>query len=246
MPKAYGDTGYTQDEYQFLENLVQRQHERIIELGRAGKIPLRAMIAAVEPHEAYLVTKVLELGVPEHYALGMAVLENGGRTNAMSRARCKGIMQLSRPVAIDYGAIQRGEKIVSVKGRQRKSRVWIDRRDDPEINIEAGLRYLRDLYQDFFDWDFAAQAYHAGHKRVKQGISRYLEATGKKKIPWHAVDASVVKEHEINWVKFMQNPSTFHFFRRLHDETEYYLPKALACYRIYTDREKLPEDIPFI
>ncbi|MFH0949450.1 MAG: hypothetical protein V1802_03095 [Candidatus Aenigmatarchaeota archaeon] len=41
----------------------------------------------------------------------------------------------------------------------------------------------------------------------------------------------------------MQNKAAFRHFQLLNDESEYYLPKALACSRIYNDRKEIFESM---
>ncbi|MFH0949451.1 MAG: transglycosylase SLT domain-containing protein [Candidatus Aenigmatarchaeota archaeon] len=130
------------------------------------------MVNIIVPYEGYVKKTAKNYFVPEHLAIGVAVLENGGGVDKTSRAGCRGIMQLCKDVAKGYGAIRQETIEVSVgKGKKKhtiKKEIWVDCRGNPIINIDAGLHYLSDLYRnDFHDWGFSIQAYHAGPERVK-------------------------------------------------------------------------------
>ena len=69
---------------------------------------------------------------------------------ARSRAGAVGLMQLMPGTAQRYGVSERG-------------------RYDPEQNLKAGARYLRDLLKEFqFDLRLALAAYNAGENAVKK------------------------------------------------------------------------------
>lgn len=227
------DDGYTREERAAFDGLIETQRKRILELGETGRIPLQAMVTTIEPYENNIIARADQYDVPRHLALGIAVLENGGGPARSTRC-CKGVMQLSKQVAKIYGAMKLEEREIL----DRKRRVLVDYRHIPVINISAGVRYLSDLYKVHFpDWGFSAQAYHAGPGRVKQGISKYLKATRGKSVDWRKIGPKSIKEEGIIWIKMMQNPAAFRFFEGLRDESEFYLPKALACWRIYRHRK---------
>lgn len=225
------DDGYNAKERAALEKAVQIQQERIIELGKSGKVPLKEAVNVAAVYQGVIDRKADYYGVPQHLAIGTATLENGGGTDSRSPC-CRGIMQLSPTAAGAYGAIRREKR----SGRN----VWVDYRDVPEINIDAGVHYLSDIQKiHFADWGFTAQSYHAGPKRVKQAISIYLRAEKGRRIRWDQLTPGFIKEEDVTWIKMMQNPKAWQFFEGLKDETEFYLPKTLACWRIFLHRKKI-------
>lgn len=83
-------------------------------------------------------------GIPQSIAHSLVQVESGWRQNAVSYAGARGIMQLMPRTARDLGVNRR----------------------DPKQNIEGGMRYLRQLYNRFRQWDLALAAYHSGPRNV--------------------------------------------------------------------------------
>lgn len=83
-------------------------------------------------------------GIPQQIARTLVMVESGGRQDAVSPSGARGVMQLMPETA-------------------RALRIDID---DPEQNIEGGMRYLRRQYDRFGRWDWALAAYHAGPAAV--------------------------------------------------------------------------------
>lgn len=83
-------------------------------------------------------------GIPLQIARNLVRVESGGRQDAVSPSGARGVMQLmpatARALGIDI--------------------------DDPEQNIEGGMRYLRRQYDRFGRWDLALAAYHSGPAAV--------------------------------------------------------------------------------
>jgi len=95
-------------------------------------------------------------GIPPNFVRSVAKAESGMRTDAVSRAGAIGVMQLMPTTAAALNADP----------------------NNPEQNIEAGTRYLRDLLLKY-DGDAvkALAAYNAGPGAVDryQGVPPYLE-----------------------------------------------------------------------
>jgi len=80
----------------------------------------------------------------------VVLAESAYDPRAKSRAGAVGLMQLMPGTAQRYGVSKRGR--------------W-----DPEQNLKAGARYLRDLLKEFkFDLSLALAAYNAGENAVKK------------------------------------------------------------------------------
>ncbi|MEW6283839.1 MAG: lytic transglycosylase domain-containing protein, partial [Candidatus Eremiobacterota bacterium] len=87
---------------------------------------------------------------------GVIEVESAFKPYAVSRAGAGGLMQLMPTTAYHLGCRDRF---------------------DPEQNIEAGARYLRQMMDRFGSWDLAIAAYNAGPGNVERhgGIPPFAE-----------------------------------------------------------------------
>lgn len=91
--------------------------------------------------------KAEQYGVPAALALAVMNQESGGRAGLVSPKGARGPMQLMPGTARDLG---------------------VQNIDDPEQNIDGGVRYLKRLLDEFGDVKLAAAAYHAGPGAVRK------------------------------------------------------------------------------
>jgi membrane-bound lytic murein transglycosylase D len=98
----------------------------------------------------------------------LAQVESLFKTQAVSKAKAKGIWQFEKDTAIRYGL---------------KVNRDVDERSDPEKSTRAAARYLNDLFAIFKDWNLALAAYNWGEGKVQ----RLIDSTGLKDF-WQLVD----------------------------------------------------------
>ncbi len=81
-------------------------------------------------------------GVPVEWILGVMMQESGGDPNAGSSAGARGLMQLMPETFAGLGV---GDNIL-----------------DPKQNLEAGVKYLSQMHEQFGDWTKAVGHYNCG------------------------------------------------------------------------------------
>ncbi len=100
-----------------------------------------------------------KFAIPEGIFLGLIGAESAWNPQAVSRTGAIGLTQVlpSTAAAMGYNP---GELL-----------------SDPEMQLEAGARYLREMYDLFGCWDHALAAYNAGPHNVEkyQGIPPFAE-----------------------------------------------------------------------
>ncbi len=135
--------------------------KRVIGQSKAtGSVNAKAFQKNRKRYSAMVTAAAQNLNLRPELLHAVVLAESAYDPRAKSRAGAVGLMQLMPGTAARYG--------VSEQGR------W-----DPEQNLKAGARYLRDLLKTFkFDLRLALAAYNAGENAVKKygnNIPPYLE-----------------------------------------------------------------------
>jgi peptidoglycan lytic transglycosylase D len=118
-------------------------------------------------------------GVPQDLAY-VALVESAFKTNALSRAKAKGVWQFIPSTGKRFGLHQDW---------------WVDERSDPDKSTRAAARYLRVLYDLLGDWNLALAGYNAGEGKVQRAIENY----GTEDF-WELAQTRALREETKNYV----------------------------------------------
>lgn len=122
----------------------------------------------------------------------LTIVESALNPAAVSRSGAGGLWQFMKPTARECGL-----KISS----------YVDERMDPEKSTKAAVRYLKQLYGMFGNWELVMAAYNAGPGRVRSAIkragtddywkvSRYLPVETRSYVPGFIAASYLMNFHD--------------------------------------------------
>lgn len=124
--------------------------------GPDALVRLRAAVQRVRQIQPAIEPILRQEGVPTELS-AIVLVESGGQLTALSPKGARGVWQFMPETARRYGlAVTAGH----------------DERLEIVKSTRAAARYLRDLYQQFGDWQLAFAAYNAGEQAVEQAVAR--------------------------------------------------------------------------
>ncbi len=132
-----------------------------------------------------------EAGLPTDLKY-LTIVESALNPCALSRSGAGGLWQFMKPTARECGL-----KISS----------YVDERMDPEKSTKAAVRYLKQLYGQFGNWELVMAAYNAGPGRVRSAvrragssnyweIARYLPKETRSYVPGFIAASYLMNFHE--------------------------------------------------
>lgn len=112
--------------------------------------------------------KLKQYGLPEELKY-LAVVESNLNPRAISSAGAKGLWQFMPATGKEYGLFQNQ---------------YVNTFYDPVASTDAAARYLRDLYNEFKDWNLVLSAYNCGQGRIRSLIQKHKTSNYWKLRPY--------------------------------------------------------------
>ncbi|MEM4396886.1 MAG: transglycosylase SLT domain-containing protein [Candidatus Woesearchaeota archaeon] len=161
----------------------------------------------------------LKYNVPFYVSLGIFLLENDGKIDSYNPSTDDaGIYQFQRNTAKELGLIVNFE---------------IDERFHPEKSIDAAIRYMKSLYNQFERWDLTMLAYNQGSGRVKELIKEYIRINYKINFSINQITPKIIKKYDINLYTLTSSEHLKKKFSGFRKVGQYYVYNALAWNEIF-------------
>lgn len=168
-----------------------RVTQEIYYMSHSAKNFMAGSLNRMTAFDSMIYAKLEEMKMPRDL-IYLSLVESGFKVKAYSRAKASGLWQFIPETGRRYGLdVDR----------------WVDMRRDPARATDAGLRYLKDLYNEFGDWLIAMAAYNCGEGRVIKLIREIKNSNPER--------------------NFREEPVSY-WELRLPSETMKYVPRILA------------------
>ncbi len=220
---------YSAKDLEIMRKSINEYKEKILKLDQDRYINLEEILSIGATYYDEVKKYSQKFDVPLSVSLGILLLENSGRHNAVSSTGNAGIYQLSKIVGKEYGL--RIDDLV-------------DERFKPEKAIPVAIHYLKDMYDKHFGrWDLTMLAYHQGWPRVKKMISKYVAVKYHKHVYFGKIDPDTVKKYNVNLMELLSTPQVVKTYFDFNNPINGYgyVQKCLAFYELFnsSDLEKL-------
>jgi membrane-bound lytic murein transglycosylase D len=161
------NTGVSDSEVPMTQNRLVNQSISYLQTEDDGHV--NRWLRRVQVYGPMIDHILAEEGVPQEIKY-LAMAESGLNPRARSWAGAVGMWQFMPATGRRYG--------LSVNA-------WVDERRDPEKATRAAARHLRDLYEQFDDWQLAMAAFNCGAGCVRRAVRR---ADAEDPTYWDAYD----------------------------------------------------------
>lgn len=165
--------------------------------------------------------KLKQYGLPEELKY-LAVVESNLNPRAVSHAGAKGLWQFMPATGKEYGLFQNQ---------------YINTFYDPVASTDAAARYLRDLYNEFNDWNLVLSAYNCGQSRIRSLIQKHKTSNYWKLRPY------MPKETQAYVPTFITINYIFNFYKQ-HQINPSYFKYTFFDFQIIQSKQKqrIPND----
>ena len=243
------DKDYSPEQKTLLANICEERKNKELDID-AKSHHIQPSVDVVEKHHDFIMGLCSKYHINPLLAIGVAVAECGGRENAVSSARARGIYQIKPEAASEMGI-------------NTKDTNW---GYEPEQNITAGIHRLvmlqnglyydidgefmderlfypmgsRTLFYGFGDSGLVAQAYHDGPRGVQRLVEKCIRKQHKDKgEKWSnpgiaGIGLEQVIKYKLKWVDLVEQD----ILEQNNDESISYVPRVLACAILYQEKNK--------
>gem|GEM_PF-47846 len=142
--------------YDLPVKINDRVKSSIIYFQTVARDAFRKYLSRSKRYERLFIETLDKYGLPRDL-IYLSLVESGYNPAAYSWARAMGLWQFISSTGRSYGLNRNW---------------WIDERKDPVKSTDAASRFLKDLYEQFGDWELAMAAYNGGPGRVRSTIKK--------------------------------------------------------------------------